>query len=68
MMMLRSCTTMILVAAFLLAGCYDSPGEVTLYEPGKYKGEDDPLLQQIAEDPEHHERLSRRLQQVQTDR
>jgi hypothetical protein len=58
----------LLVVLFMFGGCYESPTEVTLYEPGKYKGQDDPLLQQIAEDPEHHERLNRRLQQGQVDR
>lgn len=64
----RISIAVLLAAMFMLGGCYDSPAEVTLYEPGKYKGEEDPLLRQIAEDPEHHERLSRRLQQGQTDR
>lgn len=64
----RTIIAALLAALFMLGGCYESPVEVTLYEPGKYKGEDDPLLRQIAEDPEHHERLNRRLQQGQTDR
>lgn len=64
----RTAMTLILGAMLLVGGCYDSPTEVTLYEPGKYKGKDDPLLHTIAEDPEHHERLNRRLQQGQADR
>ena len=32
-----------LLTAISLAGCYESP-QVTLFEPGVYKGADDPLL------------------------
>lgn len=31
---------------FTLTGCYESASDVTLYEPGVYKGSDDPLLNQ----------------------
>jgi len=56
----------LLLAGLLLGGCYESP-DVTLYEPGVYKGEDDPLLEKSA-DPAHQEQLSRRLARGQTDR
>lgn len=36
------------VLVLLLAGCYESPRDVTLYEPGVYKGSDDPLMDQSA--------------------
>lgn len=29
-----------------LTGCYESASDVTIYEPGVYKGSDDPLLNQ----------------------
>ncbi|MBS3785744.1 MAG: hypothetical protein KGY57_02935 [Gammaproteobacteria bacterium] len=29
-----------------LTGCYESVSDVTIYEPGVYKGSDDPLLNQ----------------------
>lgn len=50
----------------LVAGCYESP-QVTLHEPGVYKGDKDPLLAQQRQ-PEHQERLRERFAQVQTDR
>lgn len=33
---------------FALAGCYESARDVTLYEPGVYKGSADPLMDQSA--------------------
>lgn len=47
-----------------LAGCYEDT-DVTLHEPGVYKGSDDA---QIASDEERAETLERRFNQVQTDR
>ncbi len=32
------------LAAMLLAGCYEDPNDVVLYDPGVYKGEADPLM------------------------
>lgn len=55
-----------LVAVLLLGGCYESP-DVTLHEPGEYKGQDDPFLEKAA-DPEHQEQLQQRLARGQTDR
>ena len=53
------------VAALALGGCLESP-EVTVHEPGKYKGKDDPLLaQQVAS---REQQLQKRFQDVQVDR
>jgi hypothetical protein len=49
-----------------LAGCYESPN-VTLYEPGEYKGKEDPLLTQ-AGSAQHEQELRERLLSGQTDR
>jgi hypothetical protein len=49
-----------------LAGCYESP-DVTLYEPGEYKGKEDPLLTQ-ARSAQHEQELRERLLSGQTDR
>ncbi len=49
-----------------LAGCYDEPG-VTVYEPGVYKGDHDPLLDKMASE-DHRETLQARFRTVQTDR
>lgn len=57
------------VAAVVLAagvtGCWDST-EVTVHSPGKYKGEQDPLLAQTAS--ARTETLMKRFQLVQVDR
>ena len=54
------------VAATLgLAGCWES-SEVTLHEAGKYKGTQDPLLNQQAS--ARTESLQKRFQLVQADR
>jgi hypothetical protein len=44
----------------------ESP-DVTLHEPGEYKGQDDPFLEKAA-DPEHQQQLQQRLARGQTDR
>ncbi|HSN70055.1 MAG TPA: hypothetical protein VLT59_01040 [Steroidobacteraceae bacterium] len=62
MRVIASVLSVLLLAA--LAGCGES---VTVYEPGVYKGEEDPLLAKQASD-EHQERLRERFQAVQTDR
>lgn len=49
----------------LLGGCYEN-SDVTVYEPGEYKGMRDPLLQQNPE--QRAETLAKRFQMVQTDR
>lgn len=43
-----------------LSGCYES-ADVTMYEPGKYKGADDPLLAKL-EDPEFRAELDQRFE------
>ena len=53
------------VLAAGLAGCWDST-EVTVHNPGEYKGEADPLLAQAAST--RAEALSKRFQAVQADR
>lgn len=49
-----------------LGGCYESP-DVTVYEPGVYKGSDDPLLDKLAAE-QRQEQLIERFNAVQTDR
>ncbi|MDH3638907.1 MAG: hypothetical protein OES09_10670 [Gammaproteobacteria bacterium] len=53
------------LAGVLLAGCYES-ADVTAYEPGVYKGAQDPLMQTKAD--ERAETLEKRFTLVQTDR
>ena len=54
-----------LAATFMLSGCWEDP-EVTLHEPGEYKGSRDPLLNQQAS--ARVEQLQKRFQLVQMDR
>ncbi len=56
--------TVALLAA--LGGCYEPP-EVTLYEPGVYKGTTDPLLEKLRSG-ERQSQLLERFKTVQTDR
>lgn len=60
-------TTVLVLAAAGLAGCYENPAEVTLYEPGVYKGPTDPLLGAL-QSPELQQRLQERFRLVQADR
>ena len=53
------------VLAAGLAGCWDST-EVTVHNPGEYKGEPDPLLAQSAS--ARANTLTERFQRVQADR
>lgn len=55
-----------LCAAAALSGCYESP-DVTLHEPGVYKGAEDPLLAK-AQQSQHADELRERMLAVQTDR
>ena len=48
-----------LALAVGLTGCYEST-DVTRFEPGQYKGADDPLLAKL-EDPEFRAELDRRF-------
>ena len=59
--------TLLIIAAAGLAGCYENPREVTLYEPGVYKGTTDPLLKALQK-PALQQRLEERFSLVQTDR
>ncbi len=43
-----------------LTGCYES-SDVTRFEPGQYKGADDPLLAKL-EDPEFRAELDQRFE------
>ncbi len=56
----------IVAAALVLVGCYEST-EVTVYDPGVYKGEEDPLMAKQRKEAQQ-ERLRQRFRQVQTDR
>ena len=58
-------TAAVVVLAVGLAGCWDST-EVTVHNPGEYKGEPDPLLAQSAS--ARSDSLSKRFQHVQVDR
>lgn len=49
-----------------LAGCYEEAG-VTVYEPGVYKGDHDPLLDKMASE-DHRDTLQARFRTVQMDR
>ena len=53
------------VLAAGLAGCWDST-EVTVHNPGEYKGEQDPLMAQSG--AARAETLTKRFQLVQVDR
>ena len=55
----------LVIAAAGLGGCYEST-DVTIHEPGEYKGAKDPLLSQQAS--ARDEALNKRFQIVQTDR
>ena len=54
-----------MVLAAGVAGCWDST-EVTVHNPGEYKGEKDPLLAQSAS--ARTDALMKRFQSVQVDR
>ena len=56
---------LLLAASAALAGCWEDT-EVTLHEPGEYKGQPDPLRQEQA--LARAETLEKRFQRVQTDR
>ncbi len=48
-----------LASVMLLSACYESP-DATRFEPGQYKGKEDPLLAKL-EDPEFREQLDARF-------
>jgi hypothetical protein len=49
------------------AGCYRSPTDVTVYDPGVYKGAPDPLVA-ASKNPEHEQALRERFTMAATDR
>lgn len=55
-----------LLLPLLLGGCYESP-DIEIYEPGVYKGGEDPLRDKL-DQPELQSELYQRLQRGQTDR
>ncbi len=57
----------LLAGALFLGGCYEDAGDVTLYEPGEYKGEPDPLLDDSGTES-FNEALRERFAAGQTDR
>lgn len=58
--------TLLIVATMALGGCYES-ADITLHDPGVYRGGSDPLLAKQAS-PEQKARLSQRFEMGQTDR
>lgn len=56
-----------LALAAALTACYQAPTDVTNYQPGVYKGEQDPLLAK-QRNPQRLEELAQRFNLVQTDR
>jgi hypothetical protein len=59
--------TFLVLAGTGLCGCYENPREVTLHEPGVYKGATDPLLDALQQ-PGLQQQLQERFRLVQTDR
>lgn len=57
--------TLAVLSVGLMAGCGEA--DVTLHEPGVYKGSNDPLLARES-DPEYQRELDERFRQVQWDR
>ncbi|MFU8830568.1 MAG: hypothetical protein ACNA7J_00305 [Wenzhouxiangella sp.] len=47
-------------SAMLLGACYES-SEVNRYEPGVYKGQQDPLVSKLESDDELREKLNNRF-------
>ncbi len=56
----------VLAVSALLAGCYKESGDVTLHNPGVYKGDSDPLLKSDAKSRDAT--LADRFNLVQVDR
>lgn len=64
-MRIMATLTLALMTAPGLSGCWEST-DVTLHEPGKYRGTEDPLLEPGA--TSRVETLRKRFELVQTDR
>ena len=58
--------TLVVLAPLVLAGCYEDTTP-TRYEPGVYKGAQDPLLEEL-ESEELRTRLNERFERVAADR
>lgn len=58
--------TLLLASSAALSGCYQS-ADVTMHEPGEYKGKKDPLLAYEGS-AEQQQKLLERFNQIQTDR
>jgi hypothetical protein len=58
--------TAAVITASVLWGCYESP-DITIHEPGVYKGKQDPLLSKERQ-PAQKELLVERFHKVQIDR
>ena len=58
-------TSLAVFSIGLVAGCGEA--DVTLHEPGVYKGSNDPLMARET-DPEYQRELDERFRQVQWDR
>lgn len=56
----------VFMAGWSILGCYESV-DVTWYEPGVYKGADDPLLDKLRQS-EFQRQLAGRFRLIQTDR
>ena len=65
-MRVKSMIAVVMLAATMLAGCYESPNAV-LHKPGVYKGPTDPLVAKQAT-AEQQQQLLARFNQIQTDR
>lgn len=57
---------LVLPLSMALYGCYESP-DVTVFEPGVYKGKSDPLLDK-QKSAQRDQQLADRFNAVQTDR
>ncbi len=57
---------LLIMASFAMGGCYED-ADITLHDPGVYRGITDPLLAKQA-DPEQQAKLAERFQKGQSDR
>lgn len=57
---------LLIMASFAIGGCYEDT-DITLHDPGVYRGTTDPLLAKQA-NPEQQARLAERFRMGQSDR
>ena len=57
---------LLMMATIAIGGCYEDP-DITLHDPGVYRGTTDPLLAKQA-NPEQQAKLAERFRQGQSDR